>query len=49
MKDKLKPCPFCGSKKEQFGEHPEICFLYRIEIQNKTDCMAYCKDIYEWA
>ena len=49
MKDKLKPCPFCGSKKEQFGEHPETCFLYRIEKQNKTGCMAYCKEDCEWA
>jgi len=49
MKDKLKPCPFCGSKKKQFGEHPETCFLYRIEKQNKTGCMAYCKEDCEWA
>lgn len=40
----LKPCPFCGSKEDDFINHPETCFLYRIDRQHDTDCMAYCKE-----
>ena len=46
---KLKPCPFCGNKEEDFRKHPETCFLYRLEKQHETDCMAYCKEACEWA
>ena len=48
-KKKLKPCPFCGSKEEEFSNHLETCFLYRIEKQNKSMCMAYSKEDMEWA
>ena len=43
-KKRLRPCPFCSSKEEDFGNHPETCFLYRIKKQAKTDCMAYFKE-----
>jgi hypothetical protein len=45
----LKPCPFCGSKEEDFSRHPETCFLYRIEVQSRTACLSYCKEDCEWA
>ena len=49
MAEKLKLCPFCSSKNEDFRKHSESCFLCRLEKQSKTDCMAYCKEAMEWA
>lgn len=49
ISNKLKPCPFCGSKERDFENHPETCFLYRLWKQSKTNCMQYCKEACNWA
>lgn len=49
MSEELKPCPFCGSQENEFGNHPETCFLYRIKQQFRTDCAAYCREDIEWS
>jgi hypothetical protein len=44
-----KPCPFCGSREEEFGKHPETCFLFRLMRQQNSYCMAYTYEECIWA
>lgn len=40
--NELKPCPFCGSYESEFKDHPESCFLHRLQRQLETNSVAYC-------
>ena len=44
MDVKLKPCPFCGSEKADWQDHPKHCYLNMITKQVESQGMHYCKE-----